>query len=225
MRGAAYLAGLDTGGKSAIVVDIGGTTSDIGLILASGLPRQASAYVTVSGVRVNYSMPHLHSIGLGGGSLIRESNGKMRVGPESVGHFLTEEALVFGGSTCTASDIAVASGEVEMGEASRVSHLQPEFIDAARSRIKALLDGAIDVIKTSADPMPVLLVGGGAVLAGTVEISGASEVIRPPFHDVANAVGAAISRVCGSVDIVRDWEKDPALSGHSLELAQSKELM
>lgn len=203
MRGAAYLAGLDAGGRSSVVVDIGGTTSDVGVILASGLPRQASAYVTVAGVRVNYSMPHLHSIGLGGGSLVREVDGKMRVGPESVGHFLTEEALVFGGQTCTASDVAVASKQTEMGDASRVSHLQPGFVQAARARIKTLLDGAIDVVKTSADPMPVLLVGGGAVLAPD-EISGASEVIRPPFHDVANAVGAAISRVCGSVDIVQN---------------------
>lgn len=203
MRGAAYLAGLDAGGTSAIVVDIGGTTSDVGVILASGLPRQASAYVTVAGVRVNYSMPHLHSIGLGGGSLVREVEGKMRVGPESVGHFLTEEALVFGGQTCTASDIAVASKQAEMGDASKTQHLSPDFIQAALSRIKGLLDGAIDVIKTSADPVPVLLVGGGAVLAPE-HISGASRVIRPPFHDVANAVGAAISRVCGSVDIVQN---------------------
>lgn len=203
MRGAAYLAGLDAGGTSAIVVDIGGTTSDVGVLLRSGLPRQASAYVTVAGVRVNYSMPHLHSIGLGGGSLVRESDGKVQVGPESVGHFLTEEALVFGGRTCTASDIAVALKQVEMGDSTKLSHLQPDFINAARARIKALLDGAIDVIKTSADPMPVLLVGGGAVLAPE-EISGASTVIRPPFHDVANAVGAAISRVCGTVDIVQN---------------------
>lgn len=221
MRGAAYLAGLDGGGggaggkggrgRSSVVVDIGGTTSDVGVILASGLPRQASAYVTVAGVRVNYSMPHLHSIGLGGGSLVREDDNDdgtvVRVGPESVGHFLTDEALVFGGPTCTASDIAVASGQTVMGDASRVAHLSPAFVAAARARIKALLDGAIDVVKTSADPMPVLLVGGGAVLApddGDDMIAGASEVIRPPFHDVANAVGAAISRVCGSVDIVQN---------------------
>lgn len=204
MRGAAYLSGLDAGGsKAAVVVDIGGTTSDVGVILASGLPRQASAYVTVAGVRVNYSMPHLHSIGLGGGSLVRETEGRVRVGPESVGHFLTEEALVFGGQTCTASDIAVALGRAEMGDVTAVKHLSEDFINSARDRIKTLLDGAIDVVKTSADPMPVLLVGGGAVLAPE-DIAGASEVVRPPFHDVANAVGAAISRVCGSVDIVQN---------------------
>lgn len=248
MRGAAYLAGLlDDGdgdgkrsrgrGSSCIVVDIGGTTSDVGVVLANGLPRQASAYVTVAGVRVNYSMPHLHSIGLGGGSVVREEEGaqsldgscKVRVGPESVGHLLTSSALVFGGQTCTASDIAVASsgqkGGVEMGDRARVAHLRPAFVAAARARVKALLDGAVDVIKTSADPMPVLLVGGGAVLAPG-DIAGASEVIRPPFHDVANAVGAAISRVCGSVDIVQNTSQQTEAQAmqHAKDLAVRRAL-
>lgn len=225
MRGAAYLAGLGAGGRSSVVVDIGGTTSDVGVILASGLPRQASAYVTVAGVRVNYSMPHLHSIGLGGGSLVREVDGKVRVGPESVGHLLTDEALVFGGQTCTASDVAVASSKAEMGDAARVSHLRPAFVEAARARVKALLCGAIDVVKTSADPVPVLLVGGGAVLAPD-EISGASEVIRPPFHDVANAVGAAISGVCGSVDIVQSTSQQTEAQAvqHAKDLAVRRAL-
>ncbi|KAL5623784.1 hypothetical protein FOBRF1_003034 [Fusarium oxysporum] len=203
MRGAAYLAGIDAGGNSsAIVVDIGGTTADIGVILPSGLPRQASAYVTVAGVRVNYSMPHLHSVGLGGGSLVRNVDGRVKVGPESVGHYLVEEALVFGGNTCTASDIAVALGRADMGDRSRLAELNHEFVQSAKDCIKTLLDGAVDVIKTSADPLPVLLVGGGAVLAPE-DILGASKVILPPFHDVANAIGAAISRVSGDVDIVQ----------------------
>ncbi|KAM0545386.1 hypothetical protein ACHAPJ_011370 [Fusarium lateritium] len=203
MRGAAYLAGIDAGGdSSAIVVDIGGTTADVGVILPSGLPRQASAYVTVADVRVNYSMPHLHSVGLGGGSLVREVNGKVKVGPESVGHYLLQEALIFGGSTCTASDIAVALGRADMGERARIAGLSTEFIESAKESMQTLLDGAVDVIKTSADPLPVLLVGGGAVLAPET-IAGALKVIRPPFHDVANAIGAAISRVSGDVDIVQ----------------------
>ncbi|KAF4958725.1 hypothetical protein FSARC_10950 [Fusarium sarcochroum] len=203
MRGAAYLAGIDAGGdSSAIVVDIGGTTADVGVILPSGLPRQASAYVTVADVRVNYSMPHLHSVGLGGGSLVREVNGKVKVGPESVGHFLLQEALIFGGSTCTASDIAVALGRADMGERSRIAGLSTEFIASAMESMQILLDGAVDIIKTSADPLPVLLVGGGAVLAPET-IVGALKVTRPPFHDVANAIGAAISRVSGDVDIVQ----------------------
>ncbi|KAF4879745.1 putative D-/L-hydantoinase subunit A [Colletotrichum siamense] len=203
MRGAAYLAGLDSGGdSSAIVVDIGGTTSDVGVLLPSGMPRQASAYVTVAGVRVNYSMPHLHSIGLGGGSIVRTVDGKVKVGPESVGLELLSRALVFGGDVCTTTDVAVAASKAVVGATEKVKSLEVDFVEEAISRIKALLEGAVDVIKTSPDPVPVLLVGGGAILSPD-SLKGASKLIRPPFHDVANAVGAAIARVCGAVDIVQ----------------------
>lgn len=203
MRGAAYLAGLDSGGdSSAIVVDIGGTTSDVGVLLPSGMPRQASAYVTVAGVRVNYSMPHLHSIGLGGGSIVRTVDGKVKVGPESVGLELLSRALVFGGDVCTTTDVAVAAGKAVVGATEKVKSLEVDFVEEAISRIKALLEGAVDVIKTSPDSVPVLLVGGGAILSPN-SLKGASKLIRPPFHDVANAVGAAIARVCGAVDIVQ----------------------
>ncbi|KAI7239233.1 beta subunit of N-methylhydantoinase A/acetone carboxylase [Hortaea werneckii] len=202
MRGAAYLAGHETGNSSAIVVDIGGTTADVGVLLPSGLPRQASAYVTVAGVRVNYSLPHLHSIGLGGGSIVRKTDGKVTVGPESVGHYLTRDALVFRGKVTTASDIAVASGKADIGDKDSVKDLDNNFVLQAGKQIKRLLEGAVDIIKTSPEPLPVLLVGGGAVLA-PASLDGASELKLPPFHDVANAVGAAVSKVGGIVDIIQ----------------------
>jgi N-methylhydantoinase A/oxoprolinase/acetone carboxylase beta subunit len=216
MRGAAYLAAHDTRKSSAIIVDIGGTTSDVGVLLPSGLPRQASAFVTVAGVRMNYAMPHLHSIGLGGGTIVREdTDGKVIVGPDSVGHYLTRDALVFGGNVLTASDIAVASGKAEIGDSGRVSHLKSERVADAQRSIKTLLERAIDVIKTSPDPMLVLLVGGGAVIAPE-SLTGASELKLPPYHDVANAVGAAISKVGGVVDMIQD------VSGQTLEQAEQK---
>ncbi|KAH5571637.1 hypothetical protein HBI24_211350 [Parastagonospora nodorum] len=202
MRGAAYLAGHSTNGSSAIVIDIGGTTSDVGVLLPSGLPRQASAYVTVAGVRVNYAMPSLHSVGLGGGSIVRQEGEKVTIGPESVGHYLTRDALVFGGNVTTASDIAVATGKIKMGNPRAVDSLDRDLIDKAQQRIQSLLESAVDIIKTSPAPLPVLLVGGGATLAPS-SLRGASELITPPFHDVANAVGAAISKVGGTVDIIQ----------------------
>ena len=216
MRGAAYLAAHDTRKSSAIVIDIGGTTSDIGVLLPSGLPRQAAAYVTVAGVRMNYAMPHLHSIGLGGGTIVRkEADDKLVVGPDSVGHYLTRDALVFGGDILTASDIAVAAGKVKMGDSSLVSHLDQKEVADAQRGIKALLERAIDVMKTSPDPMPVLLVGGGAVIAPS-SLAGASELTLPPYHDVANAVGAAISKVGGVVDTIQD------VSGQTFEQAEQR---
>ena len=67
MRGAAYLSGL----QEAIVVDVGGTTTDVGA-LTRGFPRQAALAIEVGGVRTNFRMPDVHATGLGGGSLVRD---------------------------------------------------------------------------------------------------------------------------------------------------------
>ncbi|GAO46632.1 hypothetical protein SAICODRAFT_97302 [Saitoella complicata NRRL Y-17804] len=207
MRGAAYLSGLgeaDSEKVGMVVVDIGGTTADVGMLLPSGFPRQASAYVTVAGVRINYSMPAIESIGLGGGSIVRVlSDGKVTVGPDSVGHYLTTAARVFGGETLTATDITVAAGDADVGNSSLVKSVEADTVVKAKAAMKKLLEDVVDLMKTSPEPVPVLLVGGGSIIS-PVELAGVSKVIRPPFHDVANAVGAAIAKVGGTVDTIEN---------------------
>lgn len=205
MRGAAYLGLAQFGRKdeervSTIVVDVGGTTTDCGVLLPSGFPRAASAYVTVAGVTINFGMPHIESIGLGGGSIVREHPSQVTVGPDSVGYQLTSRSRVFGGDTLTTTDIAVAAG-LELGDSSKVNDLSSELIQRTQSRIKKMLENVIDRLKLTPAPLPVLLVGGGSIVCPS-ELDGISEVIVPKFHSVANAVGAAISRVCGSVDTI-----------------------
>ncbi|QQE80474.1 hydantoinase/oxoprolinase family protein [Alicyclobacillus sp. SO9] len=65
LRGAAYL----TGRTDAVVIDVGGTTSDIG-VLANGFPRESAVAVEIGGVRTNFRMPDLISKGLGGGTKV-----------------------------------------------------------------------------------------------------------------------------------------------------------
>src|SRR6202167_3381522 len=113
MRGAAFLSGL----AEAIVVDVGGTSTDVGQ-LRRGFPREANSVVEVGGVRTLFRMPDLLSIGLGGGSLVPRD--PLRVGPQSLGYRLTREALVFGGNTLTATDAAVAAGVADIGNAGAV---------------------------------------------------------------------------------------------------------
>lgn len=205
MRGAAYLGlgrmGLQDEERTAtIVVDVGGTTTDCGVLLPSGFPRSASAYVNVAGVTMNFSMPHLESIGLGGGSIIRERGNDVSIGPDSVGHQLTTKSKVFGGDTLTTTDIAAAGG-LEIGNPTLVVHVTPETIQLVRAKTKKMLERVIDRLKLTPAPLPVLLVGGGSVVC-PLELDGVSQVVVPKFHSVANAVGAAISRVCGSVDAI-----------------------
>src|SRR3546814_8963147 len=66
----------------------------------------------ICGVRTNFRMPDILSIGLGGGSRIHEGAQGVSVGPDSVGFRLHSEGLIFGGDTLTASDVAVARGQI-----------------------------------------------------------------------------------------------------------------
>lgn len=198
MRGAAFLSGVE----DAIVVDIGGTTTDVG-VLRSGFPRESTAQVDIGGVRTNFRMPDLHSIGLGGGSIVDQIDAE-KVGPQSVGYRLEQDAMIFGGEVLTATDITVAATGIDIGDKGRLSALSPEFINQASSRIHQLADEAIDRMKTSAEKIPVILVGGGAILISR-DLSSASEVIRPESGSVANAIGAAIAQVGGEVDRVFDF--------------------
>lgn len=104
MRGAAFLSGQ----SEAIVIDVGGTTTDVGL-LHKGFPRQAGSTVDIGGVRTNFRMPDVFSIGLGGGSIAADDSPAPRVGPQSVGFDLTRRARVFGGDVITATDLAAAA--------------------------------------------------------------------------------------------------------------------
>ena len=194
MRGAALLAGL----KEAMVVDIGGTTSDVGMLMR-GFPREAAVSVDIGGVRTNFRMPDVLALGLGGGSLVRDEGA--RIGPDSVGYELTSKAMVFGGDVLTTTDIVVAAGLEEIGEPSRVKHLSKSLIKTALDTIHAMADAAVDRMKTSAEPMPVILVGGGAILVSR-GLPSASEVVRPAHATVANAIGAAVAQVGGEVDRV-----------------------
>ncbi|MEV4473020.1 hydantoinase/oxoprolinase family protein [Nonomuraea sp. NPDC049504] len=195
MRGAAVLSGLDT----CAVVDVGGTTSDVG-VLRHGFPREATTDVTVAGIRTNFRMPDVLSIGIGGGSRVRH-DGAVSVGPDSVGYELTSKALVFGGDTLTATDIAVAAGRAEIGDPALVAHIGKELAEAALRRIASDVADAVERMRTSAEPLPVVAVGGGSMLLPD-ELAGSGTVHRPGHYAVANAIGAAIAQIGGEVDRV-----------------------
>lgn len=68
------------------------------------------------------------------------------------------DSLVFGGTVTTASDIAVAAGKTDMGDTKLVEHLDQGLVSEAQQRIKSLLEGAIDIIKTSYVQCPRIFV-------------------------------------------------------------------
>ena len=198
MRGASALAGL----SDAIVIDVGGTSTDVG-ILVDGFPRESMHAVEVGGVRTNFRMPDLISIGLGGGTIVHGTN---RVGPDSVGYRVVDEALVMGGEVPTLSDVSVRAGRLSgFGDPALTSKLDPAAADAALAWVDEQVQVLADRMKASRQALPLIAVGGGSHLVPD-EVPGTSEVIKPNHFAVANAYGAAIAEASGEVDRVYRYD-------------------
>ncbi len=196
IKGAAFLSEI----KDGIVVDVGGTTTDIGA-LKNGFPRESSSAVEIGGIKTNFRMPDLISVAIGGGSIVKK-DGKIRVGPESVGKDLPNKSLSFNGTTFTATDAAVRLGLADIGEKS--PDISEEDAKEALSKAEEEIQEGVEKMKTERSKVPVALVGGGSILVRHVEE--ASTVDKPEHYEVANAVGAAISQVSGEVDKVFSLE-------------------
>ncbi len=214
IRGASYLSQI----QNTMVLDVGGTTSDIG-VLQDGFPRESSVAVEVGDIRTNFRMPDIISVGLGGGSIVRVKENKITVGPDSVGYKISEEALVFGGSTMTTTDIAVRLGLAEVGDRNLVAHIDEAFAKAVQEEISSLLEQAIDKMKTSSEDVSLVLVGGGSIIVPE-KIQGVSTIVKSEFGGVANAIGASIAQISGQYEQIYIYSKEPR--EESLEDAQNK---
>jgi N-methylhydantoinase A/oxoprolinase/acetone carboxylase beta subunit len=201
LRGASLLTNLE----NAVVVDIGGTTSDIG-VLQDGFPRQSNIAIEVGGVRTNFRMPDILAIGLGGGSLVQDDGAT--IGPRSVGYRLVTDGLVFGGDTLTTTDVIVAAGTADIGDADKVAGLDPGLVEAAVNKIHSIVDNGIDQMKSSREPVPVVLVGGGAILVSK-SLDTAAEIHRPEHSGVANAIGAANAQVGSETERIVSYRRTP----------------
>ena len=183
IRGASYLTCRD----DAIVIDVGGTTSDFG-VLSHGFPRESGVAVDIGGI-------------------VREhDDGTVTVGPDSVGYQITEKALCFGGDVVTATDIADRLGKANVGDPSLTASISQEVADKAYAAMREMVEDAIDSMKISSDPIDAILVGGGAVLLPH-DLAGTKSVACPEFAGCANAIGSAISKVSGMFEKLVDYEE------------------
>jgi N-methylhydantoinase A/oxoprolinase/acetone carboxylase beta subunit len=199
MRGAGFLSGV----ADCAVIDVGGTTTDIGM-LVGGFPRETASVTDIAGIRTNWRMPDVLSLGIGGGSIVRDFSDAERttVGPDSVGFALSSKALVFDGDTLTLTDVAVAAGLARVGTTTAlVRRFDRDRAQAVLTGITERIADAVDRMRTSPAPLPVILVGGGSVVLPD-SLPGLPDVRRPAHSDVANAIGAAIAKVGGELDRV-----------------------
>ena len=196
-RGAQSLVG----GENLIVIDVGGTSCDIGVI-KNGEPLRTLGRATLGGVTLFLPMTDTFSLSLGGGTVIRGD----LIGPDSVGRALFQEARCFGGDTLTLTDIGVLLGHLEIATA------QKEKVGICCSAAKNLLAqvetkvrDAVFKVQGKGEHIPLVIVGGGAPL-----LKNLAGVI-PEYAYCANGYGACLAQISAKKEKLLAFEGRQAL--------------
>ena len=207
IRGAGALSKVDNG----IVIDVGGTTSDGG-VLINFFPRESTQAAQIGGVLTNFRMPDVVAVGIGGGTIVRFQNNECLLGPDSVGYLLKEKGIAFGGDTLTLSDFFLAADLLQIEDSLNkniiIEKIQEacginfsDALDLVKNQIQISIEKLVDKLKTDSKEIPVIACGGGAFLLPK-KIEGASKVIFPEHLEVANAFGACIAQISFEEEMV-----------------------
>jgi N-methylhydantoinase A/oxoprolinase/acetone carboxylase beta subunit len=219
VRAGAQLA-VACGFPDAVTFDMGGTSTDVCLVLG-GVPAPAGER-TVGGFAVRQPSLDVHTIGAGGGSIARiDPGGALVVGPESAGAVPGPACYGGGGTRPTVTDADLVAGRIPHD--ARFPGLGPLDLTAARTALDdagvtaegviAVVDAAMEQALRSVsvgrgvDPAGLALVafGGAGPLhaCSLAEALGMAAVIVPPRAGVLSAVGLLCSP--RQHDEVRSW--------------------
>lgn len=198
--------------EDAIVIDIGGTSTDVGIV-HRGIPRRCLNNSKIGGITLNFPMPDVQSIAMGGGSHIQITQNRIEIGPLSCGNKTFTQSVSYGGKHLTLTDIALALGYVDIPGA------KPKNVALSHKGCKAVIDVAIKKIyevisKIGPDEyqLPIIMIGGGSSLLPKNLFDG--RVIVPPFAHIANAYGAALAEISAIVDTVVSLEDRQPILDH-----------
>ena len=208
------------GFPDAVTFDMGGTSTDVCLVL-DGEPAPA-AEREVAGLPVRLPSLDIHTIGAGGGSIARlDPGGALRVGPQSAGAVPGPACYGRGGVDPTVTDADLVAGRIpadaafpgigvlDLGAAAGSLGRAGVSADGVIAVVDAEMERAIRAVtvERGVDPRPLALVafGGAGPLhaCALADAIGMTTVIVPPRAGVLSAVGL----LCAPVqrDLVRSW--------------------
>lgn len=225
VRAAAAVAAAH-GFADAVTIDMGGTSTDVCLIL-DGAPAPA-AQREVGGFTVRFPSLDVLTIGAGGGSIASiDPGGALVVGPRSAGARPGPACYGWGGVEPTVTDANVAAGRIPPGAAFGGIVLDAELAAAALDQAGVSAEGVLRVVNANmeralravtvergVDPRSLAMVAfGGAGPLHAAELAdalGIATVIVPARAGVLSAVGILTAPM--QRDLVRSW---PDPTGHS----------
>jgi N-methylhydantoinase A len=206
--GAATLCG--NRNVTSIAIDIGGTTTDLAFV--TGPTPRLVPRGEICGHGVGRPLPEVWSLGVGGGSIARLTDGKLSVGPESAAALPGPACFDLGGTDATVTDACLALGffapdcffggrrqlrpELALRALCQLSPAEPAQTAAAiKDRVEELIAAAIREHGGGLDlPKARLLAlggGGGLHAVSIAERLGLCDVDIFPWSPAFGAFGAS----------------------------------
>ncbi|MEW6258431.1 MAG: hydantoinase/oxoprolinase family protein [Thermodesulfobacteriota bacterium] len=223
--------------EDAIVLDIGGTTTDIALLVHLA-PVLNPNGITVGTYKTLIRSMESHSLALGGDSaVVIDPNGVLKIGPERKGF-----SLAFGGPCPTPTDALCILGKIRTGSVDRaiegyrpiarelgcdieqaahrvLDTLCQTIVSEAMALLNRINEKPVYTIHEMLEgyrvhPKKILLMGGPApFLASRIEgFAEGMQVGVVPRWDVANAIGAALARTTTEVVLFADTQQEIAIA-------------
>ncbi|MGR9090922.1 MAG: hydantoinase/oxoprolinase family protein [Gammaproteobacteria bacterium] len=200
--------------KRVVSYDVGGTTTDIGVIESGVIATRDRG--TVEGIEIALPLAEISSAGVGGSSIISVDGTALRVGPQSVGAAPGPACFGFGGQEVTVTDAAFVAGilspdtyfsgelNIDVNKAAaaieqRIAGPLQLSVDTAALRVldawtERLAQEIVRVAQPDADSTMVAFGGAGALVATAVATTaGVSRVIIPGLASVFSACGIGFS--------------------------------
>lgn len=228
--------------KDAILLDVGGTTTDI-FFLADGVPLFEPIGIKIGEYKTLVRSIYSVSIGLGGDSSIEVIDENIIIGPKREGR-----PYAFGGPKATPTDAMIALGLISYGEEfmERANESMNELgrklnlsinktaelvLETMANIIKVNINELLDKINNhpvytikellygkKIEPKLVNIIGGPAkVLASILEKTMELPCYYPNNYLVANAIGASLARPTMEITMHVDTSKN-VLSVPELEI-------
>jgi N-methylhydantoinase A/oxoprolinase/acetone carboxylase beta subunit len=213
--------------EDAVLLDIGGTTTDIALLL-DGEPLLERDGITLAGHPTLVRALQVTSIGLGGDSAVRLEHGHFRIGPDRLG-----PCMAAGGPAPALMDAVNVLGFAQFGDVDKshaaIRELAMRQGSSVRECARQIVDTAMGILARAVGeflaevnarpvytiqeilqerrltPKRALAIGGPAqALAPLLESALELPVTVPAYSPVANAVGACLTRPTQGVVLTVD---------------------
>jgi N-methylhydantoinase A len=200
--------------KRVISYDVGGTTTDIGLV-EGGVIRSRSRG-QVAGIPIAFPLADIASAGVGGSSVITLAERAIKVGPHSVGAAPGPACFGLGGKDVTITDVVLLAGilspttffggDLTLDEAKAREVVKSQIADplgvgieeAVQQIMQAWVDrvslGISEYAAVDRDTTFIAFGGAGALLATALaERAGVTRIIIPGLAAVFSACGIGFS--------------------------------